>query len=150
LKKIKGGKMEEATKSAMEKKAGTFTASRALKEFNATFLDETRCRRMVINMMSAGKIVCPGCGEGLSDDKATENYFRGERIKCKRCDKYFTALTDTFLSWSQIGYGQVFLLAALLALGHDNETIAHIIGVSPETVRNWRKKFAAMEAHNAG
>jgi DNA-binding CsgD family transcriptional regulator len=69
-------------------------------------------------------------------------------VKCKLCDKWFTALTDTFLSCAQLNYRQIYLLALLLAIHKDNQTIADIMQVSPETVRRWRRKFEEMGALN--
>lgn len=67
-----------------------------------------------------------------------------ERIKCCHCEKFFTALTGTFLSGCQLDFREVILLAVLLSPDITDKTIADILKMSSANVRIWRNKFEAM------
>jgi DNA-binding NarL/FixJ family response regulator len=62
------------------------------------------------------------------------------RIRCT-CGRWFNARSEHPAEGTHLSARQVILLCLLLALGHDNQTIAYYVGVSSETVRCWRKEL---------
>jgi transposase-like protein len=74
-----------------------------------------------------------------------QSFWENKRIKCDRCGKYFTALTNTFLSGCHFDFREIVLLAFLLALGVSDNQIATTLKISDESVRLWRLKFKELE-----
>lgn len=146
--------MEQATKmttnksenitSGISKKTGCFTTTDVLRSLNIDFLDETYCREWILKQLHGDNPACPGCGY---HNEIPKNYWDGKLVRCKLCDKWFTGVTDTFLSAAKLNFREVFLLAVLLGLGQDNQAIANILRVTPETIRRWRRKFDEIGAN---
>lgn len=120
-----------------------FTVSEAVAVFDAGFLNSSRCREWVLKQLHPGGVGCPDCGAAI-----TEGLSPFDRRKCKKCGKWFTALTGTFLHGAQLEPEQVFLLAVLSGLGVDKKEIARILGIHPDSVRLWQAKFRAVEGTN--
>jgi transposase-like protein len=72
------------------------------------------------------------------------NFWDCKRIKCGGCGKYFTALTDTFLSGSHMSFREIILLAFLLGLNVADKQIAAVMKMSQENIRLWRHRFEAL------
>ncbi|WKZ34017.1 MAG: hypothetical protein QY316_06365 [Thermodesulfobacteriota bacterium] len=121
-----------------------FTASDAAAAFSVDFLDEAACRAWVLRNLHPGEARCPGCRASVEGPGAVRNFWAGERCACKLCGRKFTAVSGTFLQGAQLAFRQVFLMAALMEVrehGLDIKLIAGMIGVSPDTIRIWLRKF---------
>ena len=119
---------------------GTFTAEDVLDMFNANLMDPDLARIWVLKRLHPSDAYCPGCAAAIPDSKL-RRFWSNERMSCRSCGKYFTALTGTFISGCQMDFRDVLLLAFLIAMGIGDRRIAAIIRMSPENVRLWRRKF---------
>lgn len=121
-----------------------FTPEDAGRIFNADFLDATTCRRWILQMVHGEKHPrCPECRAAL-EGMALQSFWEGKRIRCRQCEKFFTALTGTFLSGCHMDCREIILFAVLLYFGVGAHEIARILHISQETVRLWRIKFQAL------
>lgn len=111
--------------------------------FTADFLDEGACRSWVLAKLHPSGARCPGCGTELQGEVALLRFWRAERLKCPihECGKFFTALTGTFLAGSHFSFQEIILLFLALKLDLRTRYIAAVVGVNPETVRQWRKRL---------
>lgn len=140
------GKMELIENTAITDKhrlSGVFTPKDVLSAYSVDFLDDKWCRAWVLERLHSGSPVCPGCKEEVPD-RLMQSYCGGNRIKCDHCGKYFTALTDTFLSGAHLDFRGIVLLTLLLALGVADKQIASILKMSAENVRLWRHRFESI------
>ena len=112
-----------------------------LDSFDAGFLDENRCREWIISILYRDGIICPECGIPVRDSDL-RRFWLGKRIRCYNCTKFFTALTDTFLSGIHLDFRRIVLLMLFITLGLDNNFIARCLNCNPETVRLWKKKLS--------
>ena len=123
----------------------SFTPGDVGREFGAGFLDEGVCRWWILKKIHGdGQITCPECHVPLTD-VALRRFWEGNRIRCRACGKYFTALTKTFLSGCHMNFREIVLLADFLHHNYPAREIARILRISPETVRLWEIKFGALE-----
>lgn len=123
---------------------GRFTPADVLEIFNVNFLDYEFSRMWILKRLHPAGAHCPDCGD-VVPEKKLQRFWSNQRISCRTCEKYFTALTKTFISGCQLDFRGLVLLALLLALGvHDNQ-IAAIVDMSAENVRLWRIKFNIQE-----
>jgi len=114
------------------------------REFAAGFLDEGVCRWWILNKIHGdGHVTCPECHVPLTD-VALRRFWEGNRICCRACGKYFTALTKTFLGGCHMNFREIILLAVFLHFGIPAREIARILKISTETVRLWEIKFNAL------
>lgn len=128
--------MEHSEKMAIKK---SFTTHDVLKAFSAEFLNEDHCRQWVLKQMHGEHPSCPKCG---SDLFSSYGFFEGKKVHCSICSKWFTALTNTFLSGTQFSFSEIFLLAVFISLqGIPNKIIANILRINEDTVQLWRRKF---------
>ncbi len=117
--------------------------------FRAGFLDEDACRAWILGTIHGrGPVRCPEC-RGEMEGKALQRFWEGKRVCCRRCGKFFTALTGSFLAGCHMTYGEVLLLAVFLHFGISPREIAGILKISPETVRLWDIKFRALDKMRA-
>jgi transposase-like protein len=131
-------------KGILLNRPGIFTPAELMKDFKAEFLDENYCRQWVLTRLHPGSPVCPGC-QAIIEGVALQRFWEGKRIKCRECDKFFTARTGTFLDGCHMDFRAVILLAVFLSFGIHPGTIAKFLNCSSETVRNWEKKYKANE-----
>jgi transposase-like protein len=125
-------------------KSERFTPGDVLAMFGADLLDEQRCRIWVLTKIHPKGAHCPRCGNNIGPAKfilTLPSFWKGGRVRCDQCGKYFTALTGTFLSGCHLKFREIILLALLLALDVPDKQIAAIIKMSAENVRLWRLKF---------
>lgn len=108
----------------------------------AYFLDEELCRSWVLGMLHPNGAQCPGCAVPIASGQSLQSFWNGARVKCCRCGKYFTALTDTFLSGVHLSYAGMIMMAILLDAQADDSQIARILNMSTEGIRGWRLRFA--------
>lgn len=121
-----------------------FIPADVARAFRADFLDESVCRAWILTALHGeGPIQCPACRAEM-EGVALQRFWEGKRVCCRRCGKFFTALTGTFLAGCHMSYAEVMLLAGFLSFGIQSRDIAKILNVSPETVRQWGKKFHAL------
>lgn len=137
---FRGGKVEVTENIDISRVCRGFKISDAVGVFDAGFLDSLRCREWVLNRLHPEGVCCPDCRTDI-----TEGLSPFDRRRCKKCGKWFTALTGTFLHGAQLDTEQVFLLAVLSGLCVDKKEIARIIGIHPDSVRLWQTKFRAFE-----
>ena len=121
-------------------RSGVFTPSDALEVFNANFLDYEFSRIWVLKRLHPDGAHCPGCAAPIPDHKL-QRFWSNGRLACRKCGKYFSALTGTFIAGCQIDFRNLVLMAVFLALGVHDSKIATITGMSAENVRLWRRKF---------
>lgn len=124
--------------------AGVFTPADALSVFNAHFMDYEFSRIWILKRLHPDGAHCPGCGADVPENKL-QRFWSNGRMACRQCGKYFTALTGTFISGSQLDFRNIILLAVLLALRIPARQIAEMTNMSAENVRLWEIKFAALE-----
>jgi transposase-like protein len=145
-----GGKMEafeNITINRQQNIRGMFVPGDVLAAFNAEFLDEMWCRAWVLERLHRESPRCPACEEEIPD-RLMQSFCEVKRIRCDRCEKYFTALTGTFLSGCHFSFREIVLLAWLLALKVADKQIAETLKISVESVRLWRHRFEAIARAN--
>ena len=135
--------MQNSETTAIVKKGNIFDINDVLHDFQANFLNEVVCREWVLKRLHPTGAYCPGCGVAIPE-KSLQRFWMSERVKCCQCNKFFTALTGTFLSGCQLDYREVILLAILLSTDMSDKTIAEILNMSAANVRIWRNKFEIM------
>lgn len=128
---------------AILNKSNVFDIADVIRDFKKKFLNEETCREWVLKRLHPDGAFCPGCGVAVPE-KSLQRFWMSERLKCCQCEKFFTALTGTFLSGCQLDYREVILLAVLLSPDINDKTIAEILDMSSANVRIWRNKFEAM------
>lgn len=119
--------------------------------FNANFLDESACRGWILEYIHGAQdgsegqktIFCPGC-QAILEGKALQRFWTGKRICCRKCGKFFTALTGTFLAGCHMKYREILLFALFLNFKIPPREIARILRISTETIRLWEIKFNAL------
>jgi transposase-like protein len=114
-----------------------------LNDFTVDFLSEAVCRVWVLTEIHKDVARCPGCGIELAGERKLK-FWANERICCGNCGKFFTALTDTFLSGCHLSFRQIILLAVFLGFNIPGRIIADKVGITEESVRLWRHKFNAI------
>jgi len=115
----------------------------AFAALNAEFMNEVKCRQWILNKLHPSGAYCPGCAGALSDAGRIKNFYNGDRLSCRTCGKYFTALTGTLFSGAHFDFRGLFLLAALSGSGMHDKVIAEKLNITPESARLWRIKFKA-------
>ena len=112
-------------------------------DFPAKFFDKISCREWILKKLHPSGAFCPGCGMPVPE-KSLQRFWMSERIKCCHCEKFFTALTDTFCSRWQLDYNEVIEIAVYFHFGMTDKEIAEKLNRSIASVRIWRNKFEAM------
>jgi len=135
--------MQKNETTAIINNSNIFDINDVLYDFRANFLNEIACREWVLKRLHPAGAYCPACGVAVPE-KSLQRFWMSERVKCCHCEKFFTALTGTFLSGCQLDYREVILLAVLLSPDMTDKTIAEILDMSAANVRIWRNKFEAL------
>ena len=126
---------------------GIFSPADAASAFFASSFDEAYCRLWILKKLHPGDIRCPECNATIQDNTTWHNFWKGKRCVCKACERGFTATSGTFLHGTQLDFRQLFMLAVLAnykAGGLDTKSIATAVGISPDTVRIWERRFKAI------
>ncbi|MCX5817122.1 MAG: transposase [Proteobacteria bacterium] len=108
--------------------------------FDRSFLNEERCQKTILNLLHPNGPACPFCKTRL-DEKKFPRFANLHKIKCKKCNKFFTGLTGTMLSGTHLTFAQLTLLAVLIESGIRPEKIEKITKIHRETVILWKKKL---------
>ena len=110
--------------------------------FDAEKLDLYECRRLIIQALYNDVRSCPQCHTSFSENirmlKRFENF---KRVRCLKCGKWFTAVTDTPLSHTSLDVREIVLLIFLVRIQCPLPKIATILGRDHETIRLWQKKY---------
>jgi hypothetical protein len=131
-----------------------FTLSEALQTFSGFALSHAIVGAWVFDKLHPyNKYVCPACGEQIKTDRALLTFREGGRVCCSTCKKFFTNRTNTILHGSQLEFEQVYLIAVLTAFAQltsadrvaTRKEIGRIVGLHPDSIKNWEKIFAALE-----
>ena len=80
-------------------------------QFSAGFLDEDVCREKILRMLHPVVASCPGCGEPIRSSLRIASFWKGRRVKCSACEKFFVSSTGTFLAGTHMNYREIVLLA---------------------------------------
>jgi transposase-like protein len=148
LKKNEGGKMERQGKSVKQEQAEGSLIDSIVQEFSAGFLNEERCRIRILRTIHK-EAQCPRCRADIKGDSFFK-FWENKRVQCNTCGRYFTALTDTVFSHTRMSFSEIVIMLFLMGVGRSSSDIADRISIDVSMVRAWRRKFAAMEVHNAG
>jgi transposase-like protein len=132
--------MEVHENTAINYKPYVFSPEDVFRGFNADFLDEGKCRVWIMWLLHRDETICPGCGSPIAE-RTLQSFWQCKRVRCDSCGKYFTALTDTFLSGCHFHFREIVLLSLLIALGVQDRQIATMLKISTENVRLWKLKF---------
>ncbi len=138
------GKMEAAEMIATSRTFGSFSPADVLAIFGPGFLSPDVCRAWIYRRLHPEGAHCPGCGARIDRPESLQRFWTGERLRCPACRKYFTAQTGTMITGTHMDPQQICLMALLIALHWSPAQIAKTIGECAETVRIWRRKFAAL------
>jgi hypothetical protein len=129
------------TSATSEHRSGVFGPSDILSGTVAGFFDEEICRVWILGRLHPDGAACPACLSPIAGEASLQSFWSGDRVRCVRCGKYFTALTGTFLAGGHLGYTQVILIGILIGSLADDSAIASIMSMSTEGVRLWRRRF---------
>ncbi|MBN2570296.1 MAG: hypothetical protein JXB42_12780 [Deltaproteobacteria bacterium] len=105
-------------------------------------LDRDYCRRRILEAFHGNDPACPKCDTTLTDSQL-QSFWNLSRVKCRNCGMFFTALTGTIFSGSQLDLETIFFIAVFLELGISNRDLASYTDLSIETIRLWRHRFEA-------
>lgn len=117
-----------------------------LNSLTADCLSEPHCISLLCCAAIGDPAKCPHCHAPVESNASLYRYRAGKKNKCRRCGRWFTWRTNTVFRGSKLSASQLVLVAACLALGHDNKTIAQLARCSSETVRTWRGIFGVNHA----
>jgi len=95
----------------------------------------------LIELLHPNGPACPYCGLAVESKAQRQAFEEFRRLRCAGCRAWYTARTGTVLHGSGLDERQAVMIAACLALEVDNQTAGRLVGVSPETVRQWRLKL---------
>ncbi len=111
-----------------------------LDSFGPDCLAPEACARLLARLLNPHGLSCPACGRVA---EPSPRLLAGGRARCTGCGRRFTAFSGTLMAGCKLPPHQVALMLLLLALGHDNATVAALARVSAETARAWRAKLEA-------
>ncbi len=131
---------EKAATSSERVGSGLFTTSAVLQAVTPSFLSTQTCRSWVIGQLHRSGARCPSCNHPVSR-RVLPRFLGNGRVKCSRCNKFFTALTGTFLAGTHMDFREIVFLAFSIEIGLPARVIAERMGVDADTVRLWRDKF---------
>jgi|SRR5208337_1562998 len=115
---------------------------------SANFLSEDACREWVLRCLHTKGVYCPRCHVQMIDEKRLTRFFANQRIFCPSCQKFFTAVSQTFLSGTHLNFRQIVALASLVHLKVRPPEIVRIIGEDAWTVRGVGQKVQSLHRHH--
>lgn len=136
--------MQDDEKSAKPSRAKIFHNEDVMHAMSGALLDESSCRKLILQMLWPDGAICPNCGTALTA-RSEQKFWTGERFRCQSCGTFSTALSGTFLSGSQFSFAEIVILAYSLSLTSWDRPIAEVLAVHPQTIKLWRLKFGFIE-----
>jgi transposase-like protein len=113
--------------------------------YSLDFLDEDRCREVILEMLHPGGPACPHCKTKLPKERHTR-WFQNKHSSCGGCSRKFFATTGTVFNSLKIPFAEVVMIRFLFELGYRPNQIKRFLNRNGETIRTARKRFEAMEA----
>ena len=104
-------------------------------------LDDHACAWWLASLLHSEGPACPHCHNTALTADQLHRWHALRSIRCTACERKFSARTGTILHGANLTPTQIVLTALLLGLGHNNQTIAKLVGCSDETARLWRKRL---------
>ena len=111
--------------------------------FRVEFLDDAFCTRFFLDLSHGRVAHCPECKKDLTDDFRERRYYALQKFTCNNCKKRVSAKKGTILERSHLTTRQYILLALFLEGEYSSTDIARFVGISDESVRQWRNKLNA-------
>lgn len=105
--------------------------------FGPDLLDPGRCRAWLSQRLHPAGPACPYCRLPVLEAQRAR-YLDWGRLRCPACGRWHRATTGTPLAGSKLSAPQAVLLIVLLDLVVHPGRVAELVGVSAETVRDWR------------
>jgi len=133
--------MEGMDKITKAHRSESFGPGDILASTVADFLSEDRCRDWIMKKLHRHGAFCPGCSTQISGDASLRSFWSGGRVRCRRCRKYFTALTGTFIAGSHLSFARIIILGLLIGTHAQDEQIASVLHMSTEGIRLWKRRF---------
>ena len=109
--------------------------------FSAKFLDEAFCTRIFLDMAYGRQAHCPECKTEITDIKQAGRYYALLKFTCQNCRRRLSAKKGTILENCSLTPRQYILLAVLLESEFSTKDIKRLVGISDESVRQWREKL---------
>jgi len=125
----------------------SITRSDIAARINAELLDDSACKKLILQLLYPSGPECPHCGEKIKKEITLKNFSSLSRCKCEVCKRWFTATSKTILQNSQLSPREIVLLAVLseederLYSIKMQEKIAQVLKIHPDTVRLWQRKL---------
>lgn len=104
-------------------------------------LDETACRRRLIDMTRGERPGCPTCGTEFDEPRRVRLY-AGKSVVCV-CGVKSSALSGTMFDGTSLSCSALMFVIDRLALELSSGMIADQAECTPRTVQNWRKRLTA-------
>lgn len=110
-------------------------------------IDNERCAGWLFEQLAPGQTgtTCPHCGVELGA-KVQATFRRLERALCCHCGQRFKATQGTPFHGGKLSLAEIILTAALVEMGAEAHTIAHILKRGPVAAREWRERLLAFNA----
>ncbi|MFA5517381.1 MAG: hypothetical protein WDA20_13975 [Desulfuromonadales bacterium] len=111
---------------------------------SARFFSEDACTKWFFDRYYPDGPRCPECRAPIVSERSLQSFRALRRFTCSGCGKQPRATHGTVLQNSSLSPRSLMLLAAMCGWGIEHREIARVIGIAPDTVREWRDKFAAL------
>jgi transposase-like protein len=112
--------------------------------YSTHFLDEDRCRRVILETLYLGGPVCPYCGENLPKERH-ERFFENRHNFCSKCQRKYFATTGTPFNSLKIPFKKAVMIRFLIEQGYGSNQIRRRLKINNETIRTMRKRFEMLE-----
>lgn len=105
------------------------------------WLSEAACLAWLLQALHPGGARCPWCGQAFTSPAQVTSWQALRRLRCHHCGRMCTALTNTPLHKTGLTPRDYVLLCLLALAGKSDRAIGERLGIHPETVRRWRKRW---------
>lgn len=122
-------------------KAPLPTPAALLAGLGPAWLSEATCLAWLLQALHPAGPRCPWCGQAFTSPAQLASWQALRRLRCHHCGRMCTALTNTPLHKSGLTPRDYVLLCLLFLAGLEPPAIAARLGMHPETVRRWRKRW---------
>jgi transposase-like protein len=117
------------------------TPAALLAGLGPAWLSEATCLAWLLQALHPVGPRCPWCGQAFTSAAQLASWQALRRLRCHGCGRMCTALTNTPLHKSGLTPRAYVLLCLLSLAGLEPPAIAARLGMHPETVRRWRKRW---------